>query len=84
MLDRREALDRLIADALRGAVGRDQLGMVGFELLEPLDEPIVLGVGNLRRRLDVVFPVVAADFLAKPGDFRGGGWMTCVCSEISY
>ena len=76
MLDRREALDRLIADALRGAIGRDQFGMGGFELLESLDEAIVLGVGNLGGRLDVVFPVVAADFLAKPGDFRGGGVMT--------
>ncbi len=72
MLDRREALDRLVADALRGAVGRDQLGMLGFELLEPLDEPVVLAVGDFRGRLDVVLPVVVADFLAEPGDFRGG------------
>ena len=71
MLDRREPLDRLVADALRGAVGRDQLGMLGLELLEPLHQPVVLEVGDLRRRLDVVFPVVVADFLAEPGDFGG-------------
>ena len=37
MLDLLQALDRLVADALRGAVGRDQLGMLGLELLEPLE-----------------------------------------------
>ena len=72
MLERLEALDRLVADALRGAVGRDQLGMLGFELFQLLDEPVVIGIGDLRGRLDVVFPVVAADFVAKPGDFGGG------------
>ena len=34
-------------------------------------EPVVLAVGDLRGRLDVVFPVVVADFLAEPGDFGG-------------
>ena len=29
-------------------------------------------VADLGGRLDVVFPVVAADFLAEPGDFGGG------------
>ena len=71
MVDRREALDRLLADALRGAIGRDQFRMLCFESLEMLDEPVVLGIGNIGGRLDVVLPVVVADFFAKPGDFRG-------------
>ena len=43
--------DGLFADALRGAVGRDQLGVAGLQLLQPLDEPIVLRIADFRRRL---------------------------------
>ena len=38
MLDLAEPFDRLVADPLRGAVGRDQIGMLGLQLLEPLDQ----------------------------------------------
>ena len=41
MLDLRQFADRLVADPLRGAVGRDQLGMGRFKLLEPLQELVV-------------------------------------------
>ena len=54
-----------------GLSGSDQLGMGGLQFLEPLDQPVVLAVADLRGRLDVVFIVVAADFFPQPGDFLG-------------
>jgi len=66
-----EPFDGLVADPLRGTVGRDQLGMRGLELLQPLDQPVVLKVGNLRGRFHVILPVVAADLFTEPGDFGG-------------
>ncbi len=71
MLERLEPLDGPLADALGRAVRRDQLGMLGLQLLQPLDEPIILEIADLRCRLDVVLPVVIADFLAEPGNFGG-------------
>ena len=47
MADADEPLDRLAADALGGAVGRDQFGMLGLELLQFVEEPIELAVGDL-------------------------------------
>ena len=73
MRDRMQLRDRAIADPLRGAVGRDQLGMLRFELLEPLEQPIVLSIVNLGRRLDVVFVIVMADLLAELFDLVSGG-----------
>jgi hypothetical protein len=46
--------------------------MGGLELFQPLDEFVVFEVGNFRGGLDIVFPIVAGDFLAKPIDFGGG------------
>ena len=46
MLDLLQLADRLVADALRGAVGRDQLGMRRLELLEPLEELVVVAVAD--------------------------------------
>ncbi len=45
--------------------------MLGLELLEPVDQPVIIVIVDLRRRFDVVFPVVMPDFLAKPLDFAG-------------
>ena len=45
MFDLLEPFDRLVAHALRGAVGRDQIGMVGLQLFQPLDQQIVLAIG---------------------------------------
>ena len=42
MGDRAKAFDRLAADALRGAVGRDQLGVGGFEVAQLGEELVVL------------------------------------------
>ncbi len=72
MLDLPQLAHRLVADPLRGAVGRDQLGMGRFKLLEPLHELVVFAVADLRRGGDVVQIVVTADFLAKRGDL--GSW----------
>src|SRR5262245_8779001 len=44
-----------------------------LELLQPAQQLVVLQVRNLRRRLDVVPPVVMADQLAELRDFSGGG-----------
>ncbi len=75
MLDLRQFADRLIADPLRGAVGRDQLGMGRFKLLEPLQELVVVAVADLRRRLDIVLQVVVADLVAEARRFRRqGSW----------
>ena len=68
MLDRLQGVDRFVADALRGAVGRDEFGVRGFQLAQPLDQPVVFEVRDLGRGLDVVLPVVAPDLLAQPLD----------------
>ena len=68
MLDLRERIDRLIADALRRAVRADQLGMLGLELAQPLDQAIVIGVRDLGLGLDVVLPIVITNLLAQAFD----------------
>ena len=60
--------NRLIADPLRRAVGRDQFRMLLLELLELGQQPVVLEVGDLRRRFDVVLAVVVANFVAQKLD----------------
>src|SRR4029077_1581323 len=65
---------RLAADALRGRVGRDQVGVIGFQLLQLIHELVELGVRNFRRVEDVVQIFVAADFFPKRFDlFFGAG-----------
>jgi hypothetical protein len=56
-----EALARRRPDTLRGRIGRYQLGVRGFEGDELMEELVVLGVGDFRRGLVVVEPVVALD-----------------------
>ena len=65
----RERRDRPFGHALRWAVGRDVLWMRRFQLLQPLDEPVVLQVRDFRRGLDVILLVVPADLLAELFDF---------------
>jgi hypothetical protein len=60
-----EPLEGLAAHALGGGVGGDELGVLGLEALELVVEGVVLGVGDLRRVLHVVAPVVVADLLAQ-------------------
>ena len=61
--------DRLVADPLRGAVGRDQLRMLGFQVLEPLQQAVVFQVADFRLGLDVVLAVVIADLVPQAFDF---------------
>ena len=56
---------RLAADALRGRVGRDELGVVGLEPLELVHERVVFGVGNFGRVEDVVEVLVVAQLMAQ-------------------
>ncbi len=73
MLDVRQCVHRLLAHALRGTVGSDQVWMGGFQLLQPLDQLIVLPVADFGLRLGVIFPIVVANLFAKLFDFLGGG-----------
>ena len=43
-----ERVQRLSTDPLRGGVWRDPLGVLGFQGLQLLEQPVVLGVRNLR------------------------------------
>src|SRR5881409_1182972 len=63
----------LHADALRGAVGGAQLGMLGLELLQFAEQAVVLGVGHLRL-VEYVIGVVGA--LDEPPHLDGSGGRT--------
>jgi len=53
---------------------RNQIGMLGLELLQPLQQSVVLPIADLRRRLDIILVVVAANLFAKLLDLGGSGW----------
>ena len=53
-----------------GLSGVTSSGCSASSFFEPLDQPVVLAVGDFRRRLDVVLPVVVADFSRGAGQFR--------------
>ncbi len=57
----REALGGDAADALRRAVGGDQLRLLGFERHELLDQAVELAIGDLGPAEPVVEILVAAD-----------------------
>ena len=58
MPDLRKLLQCLAADPLRGRVGSDEFGMLGFKLLELLHQHIIFVVGDDGCILDIVQPVV--------------------------
>jgi hypothetical protein len=64
MLDFDEAFARFAADALRWGIGREEIGMLGFERLEAAHAFVVLGVGDLRAIEYVVKVLVVMEFLA--------------------
>ena len=64
MADLAEAVLGFAADALGGAVGGDEFGMVGFEGLEAVDELVVLGVGKHGRVEHIVEVLVVLDLLS--------------------
>src|SRR2546422_11290334 len=65
MADRLEAGDGLTANALGGAVGRDQLGISGLELLQLFQELVEFPVGDFRLGIYVVSVVVMIDEAAQ-------------------
>ena len=73
MADGLESFEGLPADALRRAVGRDQLRVFELELLKFNEEPVELPIADLGRGLDVVEVVVALDLATQLGDALGDG-----------
>ena len=65
VLDRREALDRPPADALRRRIGGDEIRMLRLEPLELVQQPIELLVGDLGIVVDVVALFVMPDGIAQ-------------------
>ena len=65
---RGEAVEGLPADALRRAVGGDELWVARLEGAKLVDEPVVVEIADLGRRLEVVAPVVVADQVAERRD----------------
>ena len=77
----RELLGRLLADPLRGAVGRDQVGVLVLQVLQLPLEAVVLRVRDLGRAAHVVELLVPPDLLPEParplrGPFAGRGRVT--------
>ena len=72
MPHRLELRYRLVADPLRGAVGRHQFGMFVLEHTQVGEQAIVVAVADLRCRLDVILPVVMPDLLPQTFDLSGG------------
>ncbi len=62
VLDGLEAGGRAAADALGRRIGRDEIGVLGFEALELLHERVEFGVGQLGIVEDVVPLFVVANF----------------------
>ena len=64
-----ESFARLAADALGGRIGRDQLGMLGLEVLEPPHHPVVFGVADLGLIEHVIQMLVMMQLFAQILDF---------------
>ena len=65
MRDSRKAFDRMAGDALRRRVRRDEIRVLGLELLEIVQQAIELAVGDFGSGVDVVALFVMADGVAK-------------------
>src|SRR5439155_16480555 len=74
MLDGGEPLDRAAGDALRGGIGRDELGVFGFQLLELVQQIVEFLVGDLRSVVNVVPLLVVPDRLAELLQTLFGRW----------
>jgi hypothetical protein len=68
MSDRRETLNRLAADALRWAVGRDEFGALGLEFFQLFEKAVEVTVGNLRPRFGIIEIVMVVN---EPPEFQG-------------
>ena len=65
MLDRDEAFGGTSADALGRRIGGDQIGVIGLELFELVEQAVVFLVGNLGIVVDVVTLFVMTDRVTK-------------------
>src|SRR6516225_4681294 len=74
MPDGGETLDRLSADTLGRTVGRNQLRMFGFELLELFEKLVEFFVGNLRFGFNIIEVVVMIDLSAELVDSFLDAW----------
>ena len=63
-----ESLAGLAAYALGGRIGRDQRGMLGFEVLQLLHQLVEFGVADFGIVEDVIEIFVVADFFAQSLD----------------
>ena len=72
VLDGREAVGGRAGDALGRRIGRDEIGVLGFEPLELVQQPVELLVGDLGRAVEVVALLVVADLLAELVDAVDG------------
>jgi hypothetical protein len=72
VLDGRELRAGGAAHGLGGAVGGDQVGVLGLDGTQVTDERVVVGVGDGGGVLLVVGAVVAPDLLAQPVHTPGG------------
>ena len=75
MADGAEFLPGRGADALGGGVGGDQVGAAVLEVLEFLQQPVILVVGDDRVVQDIVAVVVEVELLAQLGAAVGSGLM---------
>ena len=77
VVDFAELVRRRGADALRRRVGRDEVRMLLLERLQLVEEPVVVGVRDLRIVEDVVAVQVVLDLLAQLGStlLDGLGWL---------
>ena len=67
MLNGFEPRERFAADALRGAIGRDQFRMISLDFLQTLDEVVILLITDFRSGIDVIQAVVAVDLRPQRG-----------------
>ncbi len=71
-----EALQRTLADALRGRVGRNQLRTLRLESAQLIHQPVVLLVRDYGFGFGVIEPVVLTDFGAQRLDAIRGRFGT--------
>ena len=67
--DFHEAFAWFAADALGGRFGCDQIGLLGFQLLQPPHHPVILGVADLGPIQHVIQVLVVMQLFAQIFDF---------------
>ena len=71
MLHRLERTARLGTNALSWGIGRNELGMLRFELLQLAHQAVVFGVGDLDIVKRVISIIVVPNLVAQCLDFLG-------------